>query len=87
VKVLFVGEGNNDIGEASEEANQPRPASGVIPTLARKVCPVIDANSIALAWTEIRRFNPAGHKRGLAPKVAAAALLADRRSAAPRRCW
>ena len=75
MKVLFVGEGPNDIGSAV--SNSPRPARGVIPTLARRVCSAIDADSIALAWTELHRFKPDAKKHGYPGKIAVAALLAE----------
>lgn len=52
MKVLFVGEGPHDIG-SSVFPPQPRPATGTIPALARKVCPQIDAESVAISWREI----------------------------------
>ena len=55
MRVLFVGEGNNDIGYSSPSPNQPRPAGGVIPALARKVCPAI-GDSLAIRWTDIPRL-------------------------------
>jgi hypothetical protein len=89
VKVLFVGEGNHDIGAAGESWGQPRPARGVVPVLAHGVCASIqiegadptarkDADSIALAWHDIPRFSPAGRK-GFEAKVAAAMLLSSKR--------
>jgi hypothetical protein len=77
VKVLFIGEGNHDIGPSTSQAREPRPAQGSIPILARRVCPVIAAESAALAWTEIHRFRPAAKKTGFAEKVLAAAFLAE----------
>jgi len=79
VKVLFIGEGPHDIGAPSPNPNQPRPARGVVPTLARRVWSGIAADSIALAWREISRFNLSAQKRGYSAKVAAAALLAARK--------
>jgi hypothetical protein len=78
VKVLFVGEGNHDIGPAGERWAEPRPATGVVPVLAREVSSAIDAGSIALAWREISRFSPQARK-GFEAKVAAAMLLATQR--------
>jgi hypothetical protein len=78
VKALFVGEGKHDIGPAGESWSQPRPATGVVPALARRVCPSIGAESIALAWHDISRFSPSA-RRGLEAKVAAAILLSARR--------
>jgi len=76
VKVLFIGERPHDIVAPSANPDQPRPARGTIPTLARRVCAGIAPDSIALAWREISRFNPAAGKRGYSAKVPAAALLA-----------
>jgi hypothetical protein len=78
VKVLFIGEGNHDIGPAGERWGEPRPAAGVVPGLARRVCGAISAESVALAWREIARFSPRVGK-GFEAKVAAALLLAARR--------
>lgn len=78
MKLLFVGEGRHDIGD-SLFPGQPRSAEGTIPTLARRICPAIDSNSVALAWNEIARFNPQAKKRGFPAKITAAVLLADRR--------
>lgn len=64
MKVLFIGEGPHDIGAPSSNPDQPRPARGVIPTLARRVWEGIAPESIALAWSELRRFNPSAQKRG-----------------------
>jgi hypothetical protein len=77
LKVLFVGEGNHDIGAVGERWGQPRPATGVVPALARRVCPVIDDESIALAWRDIPRFSRRPGK-GFEAKVAAAILLTRR---------
>jgi len=79
VKVLFVGEGRHDIGDPSPNPHQPRPAQGVVPTLARRICPKIDPESVALEWTEISRFNPSAKKRGFPAKVAAAVLVSARK--------
>jgi hypothetical protein len=79
VKVLFIGEGRHDIGDSSPSPFDPRPAQGTVPTLARRVCRSIAPESVALAWNEIRRFNPDAQKRGFAAKVPAAVLVAERR--------
>jgi hypothetical protein len=79
VKVLFIGEGRHDIGDPNPSAYDPRPAHGTIPTLARRICGVIDSESIALAWREIRRFNPSAQKSGFPAKITAATLLAVRK--------
>ncbi len=77
--LLFIGEGRHDIGDSRPNPFEPRPAEGTIPTLARRICPNIASESVALAWTEIRRFNPSAQKRGYPAKIAAAVLLASRR--------
>jgi hypothetical protein len=79
VKVLFTGEGPHDIGDSSLNPDQPWPARGVIPTLARRVCAGIAPESIALGWREIGRFSGSAQQRGFPGKVVAAALLAVRR--------
>jgi len=79
VKALFIGEGGHDIGDSDPNPHQPRPARGTIPTLARRICPEIGPESVALAWSEIRRFNPSAKKRGFPAKVAAAVLVAVRK--------
>jgi hypothetical protein len=76
VKVLFIGEGRHDIGDANPDTYQPRPAGGVVPALMRRVCPGVAGVSIALAWPEIRRFNPSAEKSGYPAKTSAAVLLA-----------
>ncbi|MEP7120821.1 MAG: hypothetical protein ABJE95_07930 [Byssovorax sp.] len=89
MKVLFVGEGNHDIGGAGKSWGQPRPARGVVPMLAHRVCPSIqiegvdpaaskEGDSIALAWHDISRFSPKG-RRGFEGKVAAAMLVSSRK--------
>ncbi len=89
MKVLFVGEGNHDIGAAEASWGQPRPARGVVPVLAHRACPSIqikgvdstakkEADSIALSWHDIPRFSPKGRK-GFEARVAAAMLLSSRR--------
>ena len=49
------------------------------PALARRGPLDIGPDSVALAWSEIRRFNPAAKKAGFPPKVVAAVLLAVRK--------
>lgn len=78
MKVLFVGEGTHDIGGVGEIWARPRPATGVVPTLARRVCPTIGDDSIALAWREIPRFSRHTRK-GFEAKVASAMLLSARK--------
>lgn len=77
--VLFVGEGRHDIGGPAPNPYHPRRAGGAVPALAWRVCPVLSVDSIALAWTELPRFNPGARKRGYEAKVPAAVLLAARR--------
>ncbi|MCI0377260.1 MAG: DUF4276 family protein [Gemmataceae bacterium] len=76
MKVLFVGEGKTDVG--AEFAPIPRPARGVIPHLSQRVCPTIDAASIAYFWREIPVINDKKRARGLAAKVSSAIALALR---------
>ncbi len=84
MKVLFIGEGRHDIGDPNPNPYHPRPAQGTIPTLARRICPAISLNSVALAWTEIPRFTPARARHGYLAKITAAALLAVRKHACVR---
>ena len=51
MKVLFVGEGNHELGPATT-ARPPSPTTGVLFTLARKVCPLI-TEGLAIRWREI----------------------------------
>jgi hypothetical protein len=78
VKVLFIGEGNNDIGEPGPDPFLPRPAGGTIAPLARKVCPSITSDSVALPWRGLTRLK-GGLTRGFAAKIQAAVLVASRR--------
>lgn len=76
MKVLFVGEGDHDVGKSSF-APQPSPAAGVVSTLARKVVPEISTDSVMikrdrLPLTGSRKKDP------LVQKVIAAAELAAR---------
>ena len=68
MKVLFIGEGPHDIGAPNSNPNQPRPARGTIPILARRVCAGIAPESIALAWREISRFNPSAQNAVTLPR-------------------
>ncbi len=72
--ILFVGEGKHETG--AEFAPRPRPARGVLPILARKVCPHLGTDHLALDWKEIALFNEAKKKRGFSAKVVAAIALA-----------
>jgi hypothetical protein len=78
VKILFIGEGRHDIGGPSPHPRQPRPAGGTIPALARRLSAAVAPESVALAWSEISRFNLSAKKRGYPAKIAAAVLLATR---------
>ena len=79
MKVLYVGEGRHDIGRASINPFQKRIAEGRISILVRKIQPAIHENSLALAWSEIHRFQPIAKKQGYPAKVPAAILLAERK--------
>ena len=72
MKVLFVGEGKHDIGEP-DPFSSARLAGGTIPTLAKRVVPLIGEESVALQWIEIPRFRPEAKKHGFPAKVKAAA--------------
>jgi hypothetical protein len=74
MKVLFVGDGRHDIGRTDGVSNEPQPAGGVVPTLSRRLCPNISADSLAFKWKDIPRFQRG--KNGYAGKVPAAALKA-----------
>lgn len=79
MKILFVGEGRHDIGDPDPSPNHLRTAHGTVPALACRVSTSISADSVALAWAEIRRFNPDARKSGYRHKVPAAVLVATRR--------
>ena len=77
MKVLFVGEGSDDIGRA-EFATRPRPAAGAVPTLAKRVVPEIGNDSLAIPWQHITRFSKDRDKAtGYAAKVRAAVKIAE----------
>jgi hypothetical protein len=76
MKVLFVGDGKHDIGKKEYDPT-PRLGGGTVGTLALIICPAI-TESIALAWREISRFNPAC-KHGYAAKVSAAIVASSKR--------
>ncbi len=80
MKVLFIGEGPHEIGHrlGSHDPFNPQPAGGVLPALARQVCPSIK-EPLALKWSELPLFRPDVKRAGLAAKVAAAVLLSARR--------
>jgi hypothetical protein len=77
MKVLFVGEGKHDIGRP-EFAVEIRPAQGVVPTLARRVCPYIHESSVAIGWTEVPVLRQKPNLKGLAVKVRSSIALAVR---------
>ena len=77
MKALFIGDGTHDVG-APEFCVEARAATGVVPTLTRKILPKVSADSVALTWIEIGRYAPDA-KRGYDAKVRAAELLATRR--------
>ncbi len=80
MKLLFVGEGKHDIG-ADEGGASPWVAGGVVPALARRVCPQIANNSLALKWRDLPLLNREGKRRGFDRKVVAAVLVSVRRFA------
>jgi len=80
MKVLFVGEGNNDIGKRSWPIGFAR-AQGVVSILARKIVPEIHHDSISVSRGQLDRLDrrkPAG----LQHKVTAAVQLARREGCA-----
>jgi hypothetical protein len=77
VKVLFVGDGKHDVGPKEFGDFQPRPANGVVPTLARRIVPAISGTSISLTWQEVALFDPRA-KHGYDHKVNAAAKFAQK---------
>jgi hypothetical protein len=85
VKVLFVGEGQHDIGKATFSPNQPRPAGGVMPVLAGKLAQISE-NSLAISFREIPLFDRERRGSGLAKKVEAAILLSQRFECAGTIC-
>lgn len=75
MKVLFVGDGRHDIGPAVFGPH-PRPATGVVAALCRRINPQISTDSVSLAWRDIATLNQS--KRGLEHKLVAAKELAVR---------
>jgi hypothetical protein len=77
MKLLFVGEGPTDVGSPGF-ALPPRPATGVIFILSKKICPSISTESFAYYWRELQVLNR--EKKGSidAAKVAQAIFLAAR---------
>jgi len=78
MRVLFIGEGPHDIGP-QPFAPKPRPASGTVPTLSRRVCPAISEDSLALAWKEIPILDNRQAGKGLGAKVERAIVLSAER--------
>jgi len=85
VKVLFVGEGPHDLG-ASQGGTGPQLASGTVPILARKVCPSIGTDSLALPWRRVgllplntKVFDRDMKRKGYEAKAMRAVLLSARR--------
>ncbi len=74
MRVLFIGEGSHDIGPPTFDP-QPRPATGTVPTLTRRVCPEVDDGSLALSWREIPILDKRQARKGLAAKVERAIVL------------
>lgn len=85
MKLLFVGEGSQDIGRP-EFAPKPRPAGGVVAVLARRLCPAISADSIALSWRKIPVLDRKKRGKGFAAKVTSAILLAAQQGCAGTVC-
>lgn len=80
MKVLFVGDGKHDVGGGDGDVDRPRPARGVVATLARQIAPAISAESIALYWREITRLpKEKTTGSGYAAKARAAKVIAARR--------
>jgi hypothetical protein len=77
MKVLFVGEGPSDIGK--QLGVHPRPAKGIVSALARRICPAIGTDSIAISWVEIPRLNRSQKGKGFEAKAAAAIALSAER--------
>ncbi len=77
MRVLFVGEGPNDVG-TPDFAVQPRSAAGVVSALARRVCPeAIADDSASIFWRELPALPPKGKtSRGWTAKARSAVLLA-----------
>jgi hypothetical protein len=74
MKLLFVGDGPHDVGHDPLQQDVFA-ASGVIPTLVRRVGVAVDADSKATWWRRLTRFS----KKGLEGKVRAALLIAERK--------
>jgi hypothetical protein len=77
MKVLFVGEGPHDVGPP-DFAPGVRAATGVMPTLARRVCPAIGGDSVSIFWREIPVLPARPKLKGWAAKVRSSIALAVR---------
>lgn len=86
MKVLFVGDGNHDIGPPIGNL-PPRPARGVVPALARRICNGIREDSLAMSCPEVSRYNVREFKltkrdllgRGYTFQVKVAVVLSSRK--------
>lgn len=74
MRVLFIGEGTHDVGPPTFDL-RPRPAAGTVPALARRVCPSISEDSLALAWREIPILDPKKRRRGFDARTEIAIVL------------
>lgn len=79
-RVLFIGDGEHDIGKPDWPTDDPYPAGGVVPRLAERVAPIDRANSLAFHWAHPRlaRFPAARRTRGYESKIRAAQLQLER---------
>jgi len=75
MKVLFVGEGSHDVGSPGF-APEVRAATGIVPTLARRVCPAIGEESVSIFWREVPVLPMKPKLNGLAAKVRSSIALA-----------
>ena len=75
MKILFVGEGSNDIGR-SMPVRDLRPADGVVSALCRKLQPNISIESVAIQWKELSGFPKDKKKAGYVHKLRAAVEVA-----------
>jgi hypothetical protein len=75
MKVLFVGEGPHDVGPP-DFAPGVRAATGVMPTLAQRVCPAIGGDSVSIFWREIPVLPAKPKLKGWAAKVRSSIVLA-----------
>jgi hypothetical protein len=56
LKILFVGEGSHELG-AAQPGYGPRPATGPVPVLARRICPLLRQVHLGIRWAEIGLFS------------------------------